>query len=280
MRQSGADLAEEERPYGQYQTATHPPPTSPSTRSSTTPQLPAPDDAVTRSAEHLTVGTEQVSQTVPDSHEVTIERGPITDSNINDAMDEPASSEEEHEVVLSEERPLVQMVAVPVDRVRVSNETAEAGRSHRAGAQAADRTRRRDCQPTHTGQQARRVGGGARCCDVVQDRGHRGCGDEMSPAAVLATAALRPHVLPRARGGAAGHRPGVLLTSMKRVLSGAPVPSLPALSSSLPAVIPLEFCCGLQRRRCVVLRGVVATQRGRSGLLRRRDGRPQAPPAG
>ncbi len=114
MRQSGADLAEEERPYGQYQTATHPPPTSPSTRSSTTPQLPAPDDAVTRSAEHLTVGTEQVSQTVPDSHEVTIERGPITDSNINDAMDEPASSEEEHEAVLSEERPLVQMVAVPV----------------------------------------------------------------------------------------------------------------------------------------------------------------------
>ncbi len=57
--------------------------------------------------------TEQVSQTGPDSHEVTIERGPITDRDVDGTMHAPASSEEEYEVVLSEERPVVQMVAVP-----------------------------------------------------------------------------------------------------------------------------------------------------------------------
>jgi uncharacterized protein (TIGR02271 family) len=101
---------------------------------------PTTDDAMTRSEEHLNVGTEQVeagrarlrkrvvteqvSQTVPVSHdEVTIEREPITDGNVGDALDGPAISEEEHEVVLTEERPVVQKEAVPVERLRLGKET-------------------------------------------------------------------------------------------------------------------------------------------------------------
>ena len=38
-------------------------------------------------------------------------------------MDGPAISEEEHEVVLTEERPVVQKEAVPVERVRLDTDT-------------------------------------------------------------------------------------------------------------------------------------------------------------
>jgi uncharacterized protein (TIGR02271 family) len=64
-----------------------------------------------------------VTTTVPVSHEeVRIEREPITDANIGNALDGPAISEEEHEVVLHAERPVVAKEAVPVERVRLDTE--------------------------------------------------------------------------------------------------------------------------------------------------------------
>ncbi|WP_336029350.1 PRC and DUF2382 domain-containing protein [Geodermatophilus sp. FMUSA9-8] len=101
---------------------------------------PTTDNAMTRSEEHLNVGTqrveagrarlrkyvvtENVTQTVPVSHEeVRVEREPITDANYGNAMDGPAISEEEHEVVLHAERPVVQKEAVPVERVRLDTQT-------------------------------------------------------------------------------------------------------------------------------------------------------------
>jgi len=101
---------------------------------------PTTDDAMTRSEERLNVGTrseeigrarlrkyvvtENVTQTVPVSHEeVRVEREPITEANIGDAMEGPAISEEEHEVTLRAERPVVEKEAVPVERVRLDTET-------------------------------------------------------------------------------------------------------------------------------------------------------------
>ncbi len=103
---------------------------------------PTTDNAMTRSEEHLRVGTqrveagrarlrkyvvtENVTQTVPVSREeVVLEREPITDANIGNALDGPAISEEEHEVVLHAERPVVAKEAVPVERVRLDKETVE-----------------------------------------------------------------------------------------------------------------------------------------------------------
>jgi uncharacterized protein (TIGR02271 family) len=100
---------------------------------------PTSDEAMTRSEEELRVGTthqerararlkkyvvtEQVQQTVPvQREEVRIEREPITETNVDRAMDGPAISEEEHEVVLHEERPVVEKQAVPKERVRLSKE--------------------------------------------------------------------------------------------------------------------------------------------------------------
>jgi uncharacterized protein (TIGR02271 family) len=101
---------------------------------------PTTDDAMTRSEERVNVGTqrreagrarlrkyvttETVSQTVPVSHEeVTLQREPITDANAGDAYDGPAISEEEHEVVLHEEVPVVEKEAVAVERVKLGTET-------------------------------------------------------------------------------------------------------------------------------------------------------------
>ncbi len=98
------------------------------------------DAAMTRSEEHLRVGTEQVeagrarlrkyvvteqqSVQVPISHEeVRVAREPITDANRGDAMSGAAITEEEHEVVLHAERPVVATEAVPVERVRLGTET-------------------------------------------------------------------------------------------------------------------------------------------------------------
>ena len=100
---------------------------------------PTTDDAMTRSEERLHVGTEDretgrarlrkyvvtenVTQTVPvQREEVRVEREPITDANRDAAFDGPAISEEEHEVVLHEERPVVEKEAVPVERVRLDKE--------------------------------------------------------------------------------------------------------------------------------------------------------------
>jgi uncharacterized protein (TIGR02271 family) len=95
---------------------------------------------MTRSEEQLRVGTERVeagrarlrkyvtteteTRTVPVSREtVHVEREPITDANMPNAMSGPAISEEEHEVILTEERPVVQKEAVPVERVRLDTDT-------------------------------------------------------------------------------------------------------------------------------------------------------------
>ena len=101
---------------------------------------PTTDDAMTRSEEQLHVGTERVETgrarlrkyvvteqetvSVPVSHEeVRLEREPITDGNVGDALDGPDISEEEHEVVLTEERPVIAKETVPVERVRIGTET-------------------------------------------------------------------------------------------------------------------------------------------------------------
>ena len=55
--------------------------------------------------------------------EVRVEREPITDANVDDATDGPAISEEEHEVVLRAEEPVVEKRAVPKERVRLEKET-------------------------------------------------------------------------------------------------------------------------------------------------------------
>lgn len=101
---------------------------------------PTTDTAMTRSEERLQVGTqtreagrarmrkyvvtERVTQTVPVSHdEVHVTREPITDANRGPATSGPAISEEEHEVVLHAETPVVAKETVPVERVRLDTTT-------------------------------------------------------------------------------------------------------------------------------------------------------------
>jgi uncharacterized protein (TIGR02271 family) len=100
---------------------------------------PTTDTAMTRSEERLDVGTrseevgrarlrkyvvtENVTETVPVTREeVRLEREPITDGNVGRALDGPAISEEEHEVVLHAETPVVEKEAVPVERVRLDKD--------------------------------------------------------------------------------------------------------------------------------------------------------------
>jgi uncharacterized protein (TIGR02271 family) len=101
---------------------------------------PTTDQAMTRSEEELQVGTqtreagrarlrkyvttETQTVTVPvQREEVRVEREPITDANLDDATSGPAISEEEHEVTLHEETPVVDKRAVPKERVRLDTET-------------------------------------------------------------------------------------------------------------------------------------------------------------
>ena len=101
---------------------------------------PTTDDAMTRSEERVRVGTqnveagrarlrkyivtENVTQTVPVSHEeVRLEREPITEQNVGQAMSGGDLTEEEHEVTLHAERPVVEKETVPVERVRLATET-------------------------------------------------------------------------------------------------------------------------------------------------------------
>src|SRR3954466_5033173 len=98
------------------------------------------DNAMTRSEEELRVGTtereagkvrlkkyvveDQVTETVPvRREEIRVEREPITDANRGDALDGPAISEEEHEVVLHEEEVVTEKRAVPKERVRLDKDT-------------------------------------------------------------------------------------------------------------------------------------------------------------
>jgi uncharacterized protein (TIGR02271 family) len=70
------------------------------------------------------VVTENVTQTVPVTREeVRVEREPITEANRDEALSGPDLSEQEHEVVLHEERPVVEKQAVPVERVRLDTDT-------------------------------------------------------------------------------------------------------------------------------------------------------------
>jgi uncharacterized protein (TIGR02271 family) len=101
---------------------------------------PTTDDAMTRSEEQLRVGTEtqeagrarlrkrvvteHQQMTVPVSHEeITLDREPIAEGNRGDAYSGPEISEEEHEVTLHAERPVVDTEAVAVERVRLGKET-------------------------------------------------------------------------------------------------------------------------------------------------------------
>ena len=101
---------------------------------------PTTDEAMTRSEENLRVGTETVQTgqarlrkhvvtehqqvTVPVTREeVTLEREPVTETNRGEAYDGPAISEEEHEVTLHAERPVVGVEAVAVERVKLGKET-------------------------------------------------------------------------------------------------------------------------------------------------------------
>jgi uncharacterized protein (TIGR02271 family) len=101
---------------------------------------PTTDDAMTRSEEELRVGTaqrergrvrlrkyvttEHVQQTVPVRRErARVEREPITDANLDAATSGPDISEEEHEVILREEEPVVEKRVVPRERVRLDKDT-------------------------------------------------------------------------------------------------------------------------------------------------------------
>jgi uncharacterized protein (TIGR02271 family) len=100
---------------------------------------PTTDDAMTLSEERVNVGTERreagrarlrkyvvtenVTQTVPVTREeVVVEREPITDANRAAATSGPDISEEEHEVVLHDETPVVDKTVEPVERVRLGTQ--------------------------------------------------------------------------------------------------------------------------------------------------------------
>ena len=96
---------------------------------------------MTRSEEELEVGkvrreagrvrlrkyvvTENVATTVPvEREEVRVEREPITSAaDVDEATAGPEISEQEHEVVLHEEEPVVSKRTVPKERVRLEKET-------------------------------------------------------------------------------------------------------------------------------------------------------------
>ena len=97
------------------------------------------DDAMTRSEQRLDVGTERVEagrarlrkwveeENVQVDVPVTREKAvlvtePVTDANVGDALDGPELSGEEHEVTLTEERPVVRKETVPVERVRLEKD--------------------------------------------------------------------------------------------------------------------------------------------------------------
>jgi len=135
------DQAEEERLYTYYGRASVP--TSNAGDNATVGRDvsgPETDSAMTRTEERLEVGTasheagrarlrkyvttETETHTVPVRKErAVIETEPITSENIDQATSGADISEEEHEVVLHEERPVIATVAEPVERVRLKTET-------------------------------------------------------------------------------------------------------------------------------------------------------------
>jgi uncharacterized protein (TIGR02271 family) len=101
---------------------------------------PETDQAMTRSEEEMRVGTrevqsgrarlrkyivtEDVTRTVPvEREEVRVEREPITDANRDAAMSGGDLTEEEHEVTLRAQEPVVEKRVVPKERVRLDTDT-------------------------------------------------------------------------------------------------------------------------------------------------------------
>jgi uncharacterized protein (TIGR02271 family) len=101
---------------------------------------PETDDAMTRSEEEIDVGvrrresgrarlrkyivTEPVQTTVQvQREEVRLEREPITDANRDQALAGGDLTEEEHEVTLHTEEPVVEKRVVPKERVRLDRDT-------------------------------------------------------------------------------------------------------------------------------------------------------------
>ena len=100
---------------------------------------PETDSAMTRSEEELRVGTteretgrvrlrkyivtDEVQQTVPvKREEVRLEREPVTDANRDQAVSGGDLTEEEHEVTLRAEEPVVEKRTVPKERVRLDKD--------------------------------------------------------------------------------------------------------------------------------------------------------------
>ena len=100
------------------------------------------DDAMTRSEERLNVGTERVQtgkarlrkwvETETQQVEVPVRKEkavlvsePITGDNAGEAFEGAQISEDEHVVTLNEERPVVDVEAVPVERVRLDTQVQE-----------------------------------------------------------------------------------------------------------------------------------------------------------
>lgn len=97
------------------------------------------DQAMTRSEEELRVGTQRVEagrarlrkwvetehlhETVPvQREEARIVREPITDANIDEATSGPDITENTHEMILHEERPVVGKETVPKERIRLEKQ--------------------------------------------------------------------------------------------------------------------------------------------------------------
>jgi len=126
--------------YGSYDNTTTNTGTNTTTTEGYDTSGPTTDDAMTRSEEKVAVGTqsqeagrarlrkyvvtENVTQTVPVRKEkAVLEHEPITDANRGDATSGPSISEEEHEVVLHEETPVVQKTTEAVERVKLGTES-------------------------------------------------------------------------------------------------------------------------------------------------------------
>ena len=139
-RHYGTDGADYDTSYGYTDTETRTDTDTAYTGAGHDTSGPNTDSAMTRSEEQVRVGTEKVetgrarlrkyvvtenvTTTVPVSREeVRLEREPITDANRDEALRGGDITEEEHEVILTEERPVVQKETVPVERVRVDKDT-------------------------------------------------------------------------------------------------------------------------------------------------------------
>jgi len=143
------DASEEQRLFEYYGLTYAAAPTAPAAGQQTAQDGPAEghdtsgpttDDAMTRSEERVDVGTtsqeagrvrlrkyvttETETHTVPVRKErAAVETVPVAEGNLDDATSGPDLSEEEHEVVLHEEQPVVQKTTEPVERVRLGTET-------------------------------------------------------------------------------------------------------------------------------------------------------------